>query len=153
MVEEVGRRDLLDLVFKKSQPNLHTCKFSPVTRKLIISLSRPPCARLPNRSSGEINSPNTKKEKKKETVMSCSILIRYDTLSLLYYDLDRRGGGEAVRDLLDPHTASGSDQSSLFLVEILFEPVKRKEKEKEKKNLLRDVYFIRSGSVLYLFLF
>jgi hypothetical protein len=59
--------------------------------------------------------------------------------------------GEAERDLLDPHTASGSDQSSLFLVEILFEPVKRKEKEKE--NLLRDVYFIRSGSVLYLFLF
>lgn len=42
--------------------------------------------------------------------------------------------GEAERDLLDPHTASGSDQSSLFLVEILFEPVKRKEKEKEKKT-------------------
>jgi hypothetical protein len=63
--------------------------------------------------------------------MSCSILIRYDTLSLLFYDLDRRG--KAERDLLDPHTASGSDQSSLFLVEILFEPVKRKEKEKEMK--------------------
>lgn len=100
---EVGRRDLLDLVLKKSK-NLHTCKFSPATRKLIISLSRPPCSIAEPKLWGNQfpeHEKNTKKKKKLlGTVMSCSILIRYDTLSLLLWP--GQGWGEAERDLLDP---------------------------------------------------